>query len=198
MCLGQLPDPARNQPLTSCKKPHRTEILPEFVRTGGDALSLCGDTRPEGPFGLRQGRRPTQRPERPCRHSLVEVQGRVVGRALEGHCWIHRKAGLLPPIERGSPTARWDGQPEMLDREPSVGIHARSSPLSGCTLMPMNGTPRLARSPGGQDRRSSAARQVLGDVHTCQRPRRTPVAWRPDRTALIHFAHPDVFGNWFQ
>jgi len=28
MCLDQLPEPARAQPLTSCKKPHRAEILP--------------------------------------------------------------------------------------------------------------------------------------------------------------------------
>src|SRR3954452_12097778 len=31
-CIGELSDPSRNQPLTSCKKPHRTEALPTVIQ----------------------------------------------------------------------------------------------------------------------------------------------------------------------
>src|SRR4051794_8481418 len=31
-CIGELPDPSRNQPLTSCKKPHRAEALPTVIQ----------------------------------------------------------------------------------------------------------------------------------------------------------------------
>jgi len=114
MCLGQLPDPARNQPLTSCKKPHRTEILPEFMQLEVARYPSAATLAQKGRSGCAK-----VVAQRKDLNDLV-VTASWKSRAewsvgtLEGHCWIHRKAGLLPPLGRGSPTARWDGQPVML------------------------------------------------------------------------------------
>src|SRR6478609_9627364 len=113
MCLDQLPDPARNQPLTSCKKPHRTEILPEFLQLRTTRYPSAATLSSKGRSGCA-----TVVARRKDLHNLDLVITAswksptewTVG-TLEGHCWIHRKAGLLPAIERGSPSARWDGQP---------------------------------------------------------------------------------------
>jgi hypothetical protein len=114
MCLDQLPDPARNQPLTSCKKPHRTEILPAFLQLQVTRYPSAATLSRKGRSGCA-----TVVARRKDRNTLVitalwkSKADWTVG-TLEGHCWIHRKAGLLPPIEPGSPSARWDGQPVTL------------------------------------------------------------------------------------
>jgi hypothetical protein len=114
MCLDQLPDPARNQPLTSCKTPHRTEILPQFMQLEVTRYPPAATLTKKGRSGCAK-----VVAQRKDLNDLV-VTASWKSRAewsvgtLEGHCWIHRKAGLLPSIERGSPTARWDGQPVTL------------------------------------------------------------------------------------
>jgi hypothetical protein len=114
MCLDQLPAPARNQPLMSCKKPHRTEILPEFMQLEVTRYPSAATLAKMGRLGCAKV--VSQRKDL----NDVVVTASWKSRAdwsvgtLEGHCWIHRKSGLLPPIERGSPSARWDGQPVTL------------------------------------------------------------------------------------
>ena len=98
MCLDELPDPVRNQPLTSCKKPHRTEILPDF-------LQLEVTRYPSAATLSRKGRSGCAKivAHRSDFKKLV-ITASWKSRAewsvgtLEGHCWIHRKAGLMPPI----------------------------------------------------------------------------------------------------
>jgi hypothetical protein len=98
MCIGQLPDPARAQPLTSCKKPHRTEILP----TG---LQLNVTHYPSALALRRRGSSDCADlvSQRDDRESLVvtpvwQPKASFSGGTLFGTCWIHRKSGLLPPI----------------------------------------------------------------------------------------------------
>jgi Septum formation len=99
MCIDQLPDPPREQPFTSCKKPHRTEILP----TG---LQLSVTHYPSAAVLAKNGRTGCAKlvSHRTDRKSLVvtsswQSRGNWSGGSLFGFCWIHRKAGLMPPIK---------------------------------------------------------------------------------------------------
>lgn len=96
-CLDQLPDPARSQPLTSCKKPHRTEILP-------DGLQLTVTHYPSAAALSRKGHADCAAlvSARGDRASLVvtpvwQPRASFSGGTLFGTCWVHRKAGLMPP-----------------------------------------------------------------------------------------------------
>ena len=99
MCIDQVPDPARAQRLTSCKKPHRAELLPDF-------LELEVTQYPSAATLSRKGRLGCTKliAHRKDLNSLVitpDWQPRAdwSGGTLEGDCWVHRKAGLIPPIE---------------------------------------------------------------------------------------------------
>ena len=98
VCINQLPDPGREQPLTSCEKPHRAEILPS-------ALSWDVTQYPSAPALSQKGRAgcATLVSDRPDRRSLVvtpEWQSKAnwSGATLEGWCWISRQTEPLPPI----------------------------------------------------------------------------------------------------
>jgi hypothetical protein len=98
MCIDQVPDPSRAQPLTSCKKPHRAELLPDF-------LDLEVTHYPSAATLSRKGRSGCAKfvAQRKDLDSLVITlswtpRAEWSGGTLEGDCWIHRKTGLLPPI----------------------------------------------------------------------------------------------------
>ena len=98
MCIDQFPDPTREQPLASCKRPHRAEVLStglQFDVTHYPSAAALG----------KRGRSDcarliSQRPDLARLVVTVEWQSREQwsGGTLYGRCWIHRSTGLLPPI----------------------------------------------------------------------------------------------------
>jgi hypothetical protein len=98
MCLNQLPTPTREQPLTSCKKPHRTEVLPTL-------LEINAAHYPSAAVLSRKGRSGCADliADRKDRGSLVVThswpdRASWSGGTLYGYCWIHRTTGLIPPV----------------------------------------------------------------------------------------------------
>jgi hypothetical protein len=98
MCTNELPRPEREQPLTSCKKPHRTEVLP----TG---LQMDVTRYPSAEALSNDGRRECAKlvSQRKDLKSLVvrsswQSRASWSGATLYGWCWIHRDTGLMPPI----------------------------------------------------------------------------------------------------
>jgi hypothetical protein len=98
VCIDQIPDPARPQPLTSCQKSHRAEALP----TG---LALDVTHYPSSAALSEKGHVECAQLVSPRRDhgSLVttpewESRDQWSGGTLYGRCWIHRATGLLPPI----------------------------------------------------------------------------------------------------
>jgi hypothetical protein len=99
VCINQLPDPNREQPLTSCKKPHRAEALPTGLQRdvthypSAAALSTKGRSDCAKLVSHRKDR-----------ESLVvtpswQSEAQWSGGSLFGMCWIHRDTGLMPPIK---------------------------------------------------------------------------------------------------
>ena len=100
ICIDQLPDPTRDQPLASCKKPHRAELLPD------NWLELEVAHYPSAATLSKKGQSGCAKfvAHRKDRNNLVitpdwQPRAEWSGGTLEGDCWIHRKAGLMPPIE---------------------------------------------------------------------------------------------------
>jgi hypothetical protein len=100
VCLDQVPDPARDQPLTSCTKPHRTEVLPDFLTLNVQRYPSAATLDRKGHSGCARllGHRQDL-------GSLVITSSWQPSRAdwskgdtLGGLCWIHRTSGLLPPL----------------------------------------------------------------------------------------------------
>jgi len=98
MCIGQLPDPPRAQPLTTCTKPHRAEALPVPLQlnvTSYPAAAVLSKKGRSGCAALVAHRKDLD--------SLVVTpdwrsRSNWSGGTLYGRCWIHRKAGLMPPV----------------------------------------------------------------------------------------------------
>jgi hypothetical protein len=98
LCLHQVINTRRAQPLTSCKKPHRTEDLPSGPGLSATHYPSSATLRAEG--------------RSQCAHFASrrdDVKNLIVtpvwqppasfsGGTLYGACWIRRKAGLLPAI----------------------------------------------------------------------------------------------------
>ena len=99
LCIGELPDPARNQPLTSCKKPHRAEVLPTGLELqvmhypSAAALSKKGQSQCAHLVAQRDDRK------RLVLTPAWQPKASFSPGTLFGVCWIHRNSGLLPPIE---------------------------------------------------------------------------------------------------
>jgi hypothetical protein len=98
-CLGEIPDPARSQLLTSCKKPHRAETLPDQVQLETTQYPSAAVLAKKGRVECAQ-----QLAHRSDANHLVITtswQSRTdwSSGTLYGFCWIHLKSGLLPPIE---------------------------------------------------------------------------------------------------
>jgi len=98
VCINQLPDPGREQPLTSCKKPHRAEILPTGLPWDVSKYPSAAALSQKGREGCA-----TLVSARKDRGSVVvtpEWQSKAnwSGGTLYGWCWVHRHTGLLPPI----------------------------------------------------------------------------------------------------
>jgi hypothetical protein len=98
VCINQVPDPAREQPLTSCQQPHRAEILP----TG---LQWDVTQYPSAPALDKKGRSGCARlvaARRDLARLIVtpdwQSEANWSGGTLSGWCWIHRQTGSLPPI----------------------------------------------------------------------------------------------------
>lgn len=98
-CIGELPDPSRNQPLTSCKKPHRAEALPTVIQLqtahypSAAALSKKGQSECAHLVAQRDDRK------RLVLTPAWQPKASFSPGTLFGVCWIHRNSGLLPPIE---------------------------------------------------------------------------------------------------
>ncbi len=97
-CIDQLPDPAAEQPFVSCKKPHRTEILPT-------ALQLNTARYPSAATLTNKGRAGCAAlvAHRKDRADLVvthtwQSRKNWSGGTLFGFCWIHLKTGRMPPL----------------------------------------------------------------------------------------------------
>lgn len=99
VCINQLPDPPRAQPLTSCKKPHRAEALPTPMQlnvTHYPSAAVLSKKGRSDCAELIAGRKDLD--------SLVVTpdwrsRSHWSGGILYGRCWIHRNTGLLPPIQ---------------------------------------------------------------------------------------------------
>ena len=97
-CINEVPDPDRTQPLTSCEKPHRAELLLTIMELNADLYptaaklkdsgqSLCGDLVSD----------------RDDSDSLVfttwwQPKAEWHRGTLYGLCWIRREAGMLPAL----------------------------------------------------------------------------------------------------
>jgi hypothetical protein len=98
VCIDQLPERTREQPLTSCKKPHRAEALPTPLQISVTSYPSPAVLSKEGRSGCAE-----LVAQRKDLESLVATpdwysRANWSGGTLYGQCWIHRKAGLLPPI----------------------------------------------------------------------------------------------------
>jgi hypothetical protein len=98
-CIGELPAPSRSQRLTSCKKPHRSEALPTPLQMDVTQYPSAAVLDREGRSGCADLVK-----DRHDVKSLVltpawTARSEWSGGTLFGVCWIHRNAGLLPPIE---------------------------------------------------------------------------------------------------
>jgi hypothetical protein len=98
MCIDQVPDPAREQPLTSCKKPHRAEVLPTGLQW--DVTHYPSPVALDKKGRSDCGRLISHRRDLARLVVTVEWQSRDQwsGGTLYGRCWIHRSTGLLPPV----------------------------------------------------------------------------------------------------
>jgi hypothetical protein len=99
VCINQVPDPPGAQPLTSCEKPHRAEVL-------AAPLQLSVTHYPSAAALAKKGRVGCARliAHRKDRESLVVTpdwhsRANWSGGTLYGRCWIHRKTGLMPAIK---------------------------------------------------------------------------------------------------
>ena len=97
-CIAEVPDPDRSQPLFSCEKPHRAELLltimemdaseyPSPAKLERTGQSMCGDLVSE----------------RDDSDALVltpfwQSEEESQGGTIYGGCWIHLKSGLLPAL----------------------------------------------------------------------------------------------------
>ncbi len=97
VCINELPDPEQSQPLTSCTKPHRAELL-------RDPVVLSVSRYPSPAVLDRKGRSGCAAVlnDRDRARSLVVTtswtpKSEWSGDTLYGQCWIHREVGLLPP-----------------------------------------------------------------------------------------------------
>jgi hypothetical protein len=99
-CIGELPDPSRNQPLTSCKKPHRAEALPTGIQLqtvgypSASVLSKKGHSDCADLVAQRRDRKALVLT--PAWQSKASFSN---AGTLFGVCWIHRSSGLLPPTK---------------------------------------------------------------------------------------------------
>jgi hypothetical protein len=99
-CIGELPDPSRNQTLTSCKEPHRAEALPTVIQLqtvsypSAAALSKKGHSECADLVAQRDDRKTLVLT--PVWQSKASFSN---AGTLFGVCWIHRRSGRLPPIE---------------------------------------------------------------------------------------------------
>jgi hypothetical protein len=99
LCIDQLPDPSRSQPLTSCKKPHRAEMLPTGTQLqvthypSAAALSKKGQSQCSDLVAQRGDR------DRLVLTPAWQPKAEFSDGTLFGACWIHRNSGLLPPIK---------------------------------------------------------------------------------------------------
>jgi hypothetical protein len=97
MCLDQIPEPFREQPLVSCKTPHRTEALLDGLEwnvtqyPSAAALDKHGESECAKLVSRRKG--PQDLVVTPDWQSSANWSGGT----LFGRCWIHRHSGLLPP-----------------------------------------------------------------------------------------------------
>lgn len=96
-CIGELPHPSRNQPLTSCKKPHRAEALPTVLQLHAVHYPSAATLSKQG-----QSQCADLVAQRDDRKRLVLTPGwqpkaSFSPETLFGVCWIHRHSGLLPP-----------------------------------------------------------------------------------------------------
>jgi hypothetical protein len=98
MCTDQLPDPSREQPLTSCKKPHRTEVLPTGLQLSATHYPSPAVLDTKGRSGC--GQLVADRKEHASLDFTWSWQSKQnwSGGTLFGFCWVNRKAGLLAPI----------------------------------------------------------------------------------------------------
>jgi len=99
VCLDQLPDPPRVQPLTSCQKPHRAEALPTALQLDVTQYPSASVLSKKGKAGCA-----TLVAPRKDRKSLVVTpdwysKSNWSGGTLYGRCWIHQKTGLMPPLK---------------------------------------------------------------------------------------------------
>lgn len=101
VCTSQIPDPARDQPLTSCKKPHRGEVLPDFLQLNVQRYPSAQALNRKGQSGCAKllGHRKNL-------NSLIITTSWQPSRAdwskgdtLGGACWIHTESGLMPPLK---------------------------------------------------------------------------------------------------
>jgi hypothetical protein len=98
-CIGELPAPSRNQPLTSCKKPHRAEALPDGIQLqtahypSAAALGKKGQSECAHLVAQRDDR------TRLVLTPAWQPKASFSPGTLLGVCWIHRNSGLLPPIK---------------------------------------------------------------------------------------------------
>jgi putative regulator of septum formation len=98
LCTNQLPAPDREQPLTSCKKPHRTEVLTDGLRLDVTKYPPPAVLNKKGRSGCAQ-----QVADRKDHASLDftwswQSKGNWSGGTLFGFCWVNRKSGRLGPI----------------------------------------------------------------------------------------------------
>jgi hypothetical protein len=99
ICIDEVPDPNRSQPLASCTKPHRGELLPTTIQADVTHYPSPATLNKKGRLGCAKliGHHehgadlvitPFWRPPK------TEWSGG----SLEGFCFIHQKTGLMPPI----------------------------------------------------------------------------------------------------
>ena len=99
ICISELPDPARNQRLTSCKQPHRAELLPTPLELNPAKYPPAAVLERTGRSGCADMVKDRKDAEGLVVAAHWDPKSQWSGGTLFAQCWITRKTGLLPPIE---------------------------------------------------------------------------------------------------
>ena len=99
ICIGELPDPARSQRLTSCKRPHRAELFPTPLELNPAKYPPAAVLERTGRSGCADMVKDREDAEGLVAAAYWVPKSQWSGGTLFAQCWITRKVGLLPPIE---------------------------------------------------------------------------------------------------
>ncbi len=97
-CINEVPDPDRTQPLTSCEKPHRAELLLTIMELDASEYPYAAQLEKSGQSLCRDLVGDRDDADSLVLTTLWQPKSEWRGGTLYGVCWIRRDAGVLPAL----------------------------------------------------------------------------------------------------